>query len=82
MNELVCTSCSKQRRDLKSRRSSLIKGMPILLCTECNEKGFEPRYVIIMAARNSGIERISDYLLKQRYFVGDKGPILAVELLS
>lgn len=82
MTELTCTSCSRQRRNLKGRRSSVVKGQQIILCTECSEKGYEPRFLLIMAARQHGVDKIADFLLKDRYHQGDKGPILAKELLQ
>lgn len=54
--------------------------MPMFLCNDCFEGGFEPRFAIIMVARDpaQGLPVVRDYIRKHRYS-GDK--IRAEELV-
>jgi hypothetical protein len=56
--------------------------MPVMfLCNECFEAKREPRYLVILVARdrkNNGMERARDYIRNHRYF-GEK--IRAEELV-
>lgn len=55
-------------------------GLPLFLCNECFEEKREPRFVVIMVARDpeQGLVAVRDYIRHHRYF-GDK--IKAEELL-
>ncbi len=53
----------------------------MLLCNRCYEAKFEPRWAVILVARdteNGGLEKVRDYIRNHRYF-GDK--IRAEEIL-
>lgn len=76
---MKCTSCGKLKdaSAIRPRKSKLITGMPLFLCESC--LNFEPRFVIILVARQpGGMERVSDYIRKHRY-VGE--PIQATDLV-
>lgn len=47
---MVCQSCRIQKSRVHAVESSLIPGMSLVLCTECRNKDFEPRHVIIIAS--------------------------------
>jgi hypothetical protein len=48
--------------------------MQLFLCTECFEAKREPRFLVILVARdkkNGGLEKVRDYIRHHRYY-GDK----------
>lgn len=77
-NEVLCFCCSKQKFNLGMKKSSIIKNLNIVICDSCNQLGYEPRWVIIMAGRQYGPDSVKDYVLKKRYLGED---ISASELL-
>lgn len=78
--DLVCTVCRTHRARLRPRKSKLTGG-PMLLCDTCFESKLEPRWAVIMVARdtkNGGLETVRDYIRNHKYH-GDK--IRAEEIL-
>lgn len=75
----VCTVCRRHRATLKPRKSKLNPSMILLLCNECLESKREPRFLVILTARQDGLDTVRDYIRNQRYY-GDK--IKAEELLD
>lgn len=77
--DMVCTVCKRHRAQLKARKSKLMPGnAPLFLCSECLEAKREPRWAVIMVARQDGVGAVKDYIRNQRYY-GDK--ILLEEVL-
>lgn len=79
--DMTCTVCRKHRAQLKPRKSKLIPGnAPMWLCTECFDGKLEPRWAVIMVARdpNQGLAAVRPYIRGHRYY-GDK--IRAEEVL-
>ena len=80
--DLQCTVCRKHKANLRPRKSRLMPGMPVMfLCGECFEAKREPRFAVILVARdknNGGLEIVRDYIRHHRYY-GDK--IRAEELI-
>lgn len=72
---MACTVCRRHRATLRPRKSKLMPGMPIMfLCNECFEAKREPRFAIILVARdkkNGGLDKVRDYIRNQRYY-GEK----------
>jgi len=54
-------------------------GMPMFLCSECFEGKFEPRFAVIMVARDreQGLPVVREYIRNHRYF----GPKITAEEL-
>jgi len=75
---MVCSCCGEQRNELRTRKSKLMAGMNLFLCSSCDSSNKEPRFVIILTGRANGAKSVSDYILKRRY-CGDE--ILARELI-
>lgn len=78
--DLQCTVCRKHKANLRPRKSKLIPSLPVMfLCGECYEAKREPRFAVIMVARdpNQGLPVVRDYIRQHRYF-GEK--ITAEEL--
>ncbi|QGH78372.1 hypothetical protein SEA_TRIBUTE_222 [Streptomyces phage Tribute] len=65
MRELVCDSCGGQRFSLVSAQSKLLKSMTFNLCNDCKESGKEPRWLIVLAARDG--QDVSHWLSNQLY---------------
>lgn len=79
--DLTCTVCGRHRATLRPRKSKLMSNMQLFLCNECFDAKREPRFAVIMVARdqkNGGLERVRDYIRNHRYY-GDK--IRAEELV-
>ncbi|QIN94112.1 hypothetical protein PP459_gp121 [Streptomyces phage Wakanda] len=76
---MVCSSCGKQRNELSARKSKLMPGVPLFLCTDCIKGKKEPRYLIILVGRQKGPESVAEYIRNSRY-CGE--PILASELIA
>lgn len=77
MDKILCYSCNKSKNKLNLKKSSV---MPInlFLCETCSSSKLEPRWVVILAGRQHGIELVRDIILKRRY-LGDE--ITAQELM-
>lgn len=72
--DMACTVCRRHRAQLRPRKSKLMPGnAPMWLCTECFDGKREPRWAVIMVARDpkQGISSVRDYIVNHRYY-GDK----------
>lgn len=76
---MKCYSCSKQKNELHPKKSELLSGVISLMCQSCIDSKFEPRWVIVLAARSRGTNLVRDFIVKRRY-IGDE--ILANELIA
>jgi hypothetical protein len=65
--DMPCTSCQKTRHQLKVRKSKLLPNMTLYLCSECFENKREPRFAIILAGRERGIDAIAELIRNHRY---------------
>lgn len=79
--DLTCTVCRKHKAVLRPRKSKLNPGMTLFLCNDCFEAKREPRFLVIMVARdpNQGLPAVRDYIRNHRYH-GDK--IRAEEIIA
>jgi hypothetical protein len=71
---LRCTVCRRPKASLRTRKSKLNPGMSLLLCNECFEEKREPRFLIILIARDQnrgGLRAVRDYIRNHRYY-GEK----------
>lgn len=76
---MLCYSCGKPKNDLNSKKSTLLPGIVLLMCSTCIDSKFEPRWVIILAARSNDASFVRDFIVKRRY-VGNE--ISGSELIS
>lgn len=74
-----CTSCHAQKYKLRVRKSKLVNGVNLFLCDACFVGKKEPRWAIILIARQFGHEAVADWIKNNRY-VGE--PILLDELID
>jgi hypothetical protein len=77
MEKILCYSCNKTKNKLNAKKSSLLP-INLLMCETCITFKFEPRWVIVLAARSHGSEFVKEFIIKRRYIGKD---ISASELL-
>lgn len=75
---MVCTVCRQQKAALRVRNSKLIPGLRLMLCESCFNGKKEPRFAIILLARQGQVDKVLDYVKNNRY-VGD--PILLEDII-
>lgn len=77
---MTCTVCRAHRANLRARKSKLMPNSPMFLCNDCFDGKFEPRWAVIMVARDpeQGLRVVRDYIKNHKYH-GDK--IQAEEIL-
>ena len=76
---MKCYSCNKQKNEVHPKKSELLDGVTALMCQMCIEAKFEPRWIIVLAGRSKGADKVRDFIVKRRY-IGDE--ILARELIA
>lgn len=72
----ICTSCKGSARKLNATKSRLMPTM-IFLCDNCRKLGYEPRSLVVLAARNRNAR--ANIFVKAHRFIGKE--ILAKEIL-
>lgn len=77
MEKILCYSCSKTKNKLNAKRSSLLP-INLLMCETCINSKLEPRWVIILAGRQNGMDSVKEFVVKKKYIGED---ISASELL-
>jgi hypothetical protein len=65
-DELLCSSCERQKEKLYPIKSALI-GAQLYMCQSCLDQGFEPRWAIILAAQKFGMKQVTPYIVKRKY---------------
>lgn len=70
-DRLICQSCSQQKHNLNIRASKLLANVKIIICSTCEEKNFEPRYLVTIALHQLGINGVKEYIEKKLYY-GDE----------
>jgi len=76
----VCQSCGRPKHRLRAKRSYLIKDMTLVMCEECISAHYEPRWIIILVGRQSGVDAVKRFLVPRQRYIGD--PIIAADLLK
>ena len=77
-NKMNCYSCQKQKNELHPKKSDILNGVVVFMCSSCLEQKLEPRWIIVLGGRTLGADAVRDYVVKRRY-LGDE--ILANELI-
>lgn len=77
MDKILCYSCNKSKNKLSIKKSVLLP-INLFMCETCINAKYEPRWVIILAGRQNGMDIVRDVVLKRRY-IGDE--ISASELM-
>jgi hypothetical protein len=60
-----CQSCKAEKERLIPVESKALPGVNLLICSTCKKQGFEPRHILVLAAR-SGYS-VRDWIVKRRY---------------
>lgn len=76
---LKCSCCNQQKNTLTRRGSRLIRGTKIIICPSCDDKGLEPRYIVILAWMNPDLRDKAASFIKDYKYLGD--PIQLQETL-
>lgn len=71
---LLCQSCDEQKMSLQKIKSSLIKSMQITMCATCIDKGYEPRFVILLAIHQDGLSDVAKKFIRSRKYLGNVIP--------
>lgn len=71
--ELLCQSCGEQKMSLRKVKSSLIHAVELIMCATCISNKYEPRFIVILAARTFGFENVRKFIVDRRY-LGDEIP--------
>jgi hypothetical protein len=77
MDKILCYSCNKTKNKLNAKRSSLLP-INLLMCETCMNAKFEPRWVVILAGRQNGLDFVKEFVVKKKYVGND---ISASELI-
>ncbi len=62
-----CMCCGLPKAHLITKRSVLLTEWDFKTCQTCLDKNFEPRYVIIMAARSLGFQTVKKQIKDHLY---------------
>lgn len=71
--ELLCQSCGEQKMSLRKVKSSLINAVELIMCATCISNKYEPRFIVILAARTFGVKDVKKFIVERRY-LGDEIP--------
>lgn len=62
----TCGVCDQQRAETHAVVSKLL-GIPFEVCNKCRELGYEPRYIVVLAARSANPEAALPYIREHKY---------------
>lgn len=79
MSKILCYSCNKNKYRILAYPSKVLPEINVMLCEACHENNFEPRWAIVISARQNGSDHVKQYVLNKKY-IGDE--IVASELLT
>lgn len=75
---MLCQSCNKSKNQLHHVKSRILIEISLNMCQSCIDSGYEPRWVVILAARSLGSDAVRSYIVDKRYV----GPtITGVEII-
>ena len=77
MDKILCYSCNKTKNKLNAKKSVLLP-INLLMCETCINSKLEPRWVVILAGRQNGMDYVKDFVVKRKY-IGSE--IAASELI-
>ena len=63
----VCASCRKPKYEVHGRDSALVPAIKILMCKTCIRRGYEPRHIIILAARSGKVRQATPFIVGHLY---------------
>ena len=77
MDKILCYSCNKSKNKLSVKKSALLP-INLFLCETCLTSKLEPRWVVVLAGRQHGIDSVRD-VIKKHLYLGNE--ITAEELM-
>lgn len=69
-DRLICQSCDEPKQALKRVNSRIATEWSINLCHDCASNKFEPRYLLILAVRQFGMNKVVEDYIKNHKYVG------------
>lgn len=69
-DRMVCQSCEQQRLELHPVRSTILDDINLTLCQICINKGFEPRFIIMIALAQTGVTPAIKKIVEGRKYEG------------
>jgi hypothetical protein len=66
-DRLLCQSCSQQKEKLYVKSSKLITNVKITICKSCDEKEYEPRYLVTIALHQFGLRAVKHHIERKLY---------------
>ena len=66
MEKILCYSCNKSKNKLNVKRSALLP-INLFMCESCINDKLEPRWVIIIAGRQTGSDHVKEFILRRKY---------------
>jgi hypothetical protein len=79
VSDFLCSCCNRQRSKLTPIETNLLKKQQLIMCSPCLESGHEPRWLIIISARSSGMTDELIKLIREEKYCGKV--ITGIELL-
>jgi hypothetical protein len=64
---MQCFSCGKVKNQLQPTKSSIMDGIQLFMCQMCIDAGYEPRWVIILAGRQKGPDKVRKHIINRLY---------------
>jgi hypothetical protein len=77
--QMTCSVCKKPKQSLVRVTSTLLPAVQFFSCPKCLDGGKEPRYIIILTAREQGIDKVTPYIVGRKY---EGEEITAAQLLG
>jgi len=77
--KIVCDCCKMSAFSLSVAESKVMPDVRLIMCVNCIEKGFEPRWSIVMASAAHGLTDCIKELINNKLYIGP--PINAIEVL-
>ncbi len=74
----LCTSCRKQKNELKRKESRALPGKFMFLCKDCLQNKREPRGYVVLAGRSAfgrgenGLEVIKEWVKPHQRYLGEE----------
>lgn len=72
MTAIRCVSCDKQKDKLHRVQSTVVESLELKLCAACSFDDYEPRWVIVLAARSGvNVDRVKELVTNRKYYGDD-----------
>jgi len=70
VSNFLCSCCNHQRAELSPVESNLFNQQTLLMCNTCIDARHQPRWLIIIAARSTGMNNKITRLIRDQKYCG------------